>query len=339
MRLSEIAAALGGRLDGDGALEISGVADLAEATPGAIAFLADRKSAEKLSTSNASAFIVPEGVEFKEKPLIVCDSPRLAFISAVNLFHQPPAPAGISPDSYIAKGVVVGKDVSVYPNVYVGDGAVLGDRVSLYPGVYVGADTHIGSGSILSPNVVVMSGCKLGERVIIHGGTIIGSDGYGFVWDGKQHVKVPQVGNVVIENDVEIGANCAIDRGSLGKTLIKSGTKIDNLVHIAHNCEVGENSLLAGQVGLAGSVKLGRNTVFAGQVGVSDHVTVGDGVTVGGRSGITKDIEGGSIVTGYPPLPHREWLKVQKSLEKLPSFRKELSKLIKKIEKLEGEEA
>ncbi len=338
MRLSKIAEVAGGKLQGDGLVEIRDVADLDDAEEGTISFLADPKDKEKLSTSNASAFIVPHGVEFKERPIVICNSPRLAFISVVNIFHPPPAPAGISPDSFIAGDAVIGKDVTIYPNVYVAEGAVIGNRVSLYPGVHVGLKARVGNESTLYPNVVIMDGTMLGDRVIIHGGTVIGSDGYGFVWDGRQHVKVPQIGNVVIESDVEIGANCSIDRGSLGKTIIKKGTKIDNLVHIAHNCEIGDNSLLSGQVGLAGSVTLGKKTVFAGQVGVSDHVTIGDGVTVGGRSGVTKNLEDGAFVTGYPPLPHREWLKIQKTLEKLPKLRKEIKRLMIKIEKLEKAE-
>ena len=339
MKLSKIAEIAGGKLKGDGLVEINGVAALDEAKKGTIAFFADLKSKKKLSESNASAFIVPQCVEFNEKPLIICISPKLAFISVINIFHPPPVSTGIDLDSYIAKDAIIGNEVTIYPNVYVADGAVIGDRVSLYPGVHVGRKSQIGNDSTLYPNVVVMDESILGERVVIHGGTVIGSDGYGFVWDGKQHIKVPQIGRVVIECDVEIGANCTIDRGSLGKTIIKQGTKIDNLVHIAHNCMIGENSLLAGQVGLAGSVKLGRNTILAGQVGVSDHVTIGDGVTVGGRSGVTKKLEDGAFVTGYPTLPHREWLKVQKSLEKLPSLRKEIKNLTRKIEKLEKSEA
>lgn len=339
MKLSEIAEAIDGELHGNGSVDIGGVAALEDAEEGTISFLADCRQAERLHSSRASAFIVPPGIKFEKRPSIISDNPQLSFGEVVRLFYPPPAPRGIDPGADIGRDVRIGEDATVDPNVYIGEGSVLGDRVTLYPGVYIGAGSSVGDDSTLYPNVVVMGGTEIGKRVTIHGGTVIGGDGYGFVWDGKEHRKIPQIGNVVIEDDVEIGANCTIDRATLGKTVIKRGTKIDNLVMIAHNCVIGEDSLLVGQVGVSGSVEVGRNVVMAGQVGVAGHLKIGDGAMIGAKSGVTKDIEGGAKVTGYPPLPHMEWLRVQKSLEKIPKMRKLLKELSEKIEELEAKDA
>ncbi|MDH3974460.1 MAG: UDP-3-O-(3-hydroxymyristoyl)glucosamine N-acyltransferase [Deltaproteobacteria bacterium] len=335
VKLKDLAASVEGKLSGDGELEIRGVAALNDAPRGTISFLARSKDEAFLTQSSASAFVVPQGVSPEGINCIEVKNPALAFASIAEIFHPRPAPGGILPGSVIEKNVVTGKDLTIYPNAYIDEGARLGDRVIIYPGVYIGADVVIGDDTLIYPNVVVMEGTEIGSRVIIHGGTVIGSDGYGFQWDGSKHRKIPQVGKVIIGDDVEIGANCAIDRAALSKTEIRKGAKIDNLVHIAHNCIIGEDSLLAGQVGFAGSVEVGKGVMMAGQVGVSGHLKIGDGVILGGKSGVTKDLEAGARVTGYPPLPHRDWLRVQKKLEKLPEMSRQLKEALEKIDKLE----
>ena len=339
MKLSEIAEAVDGALHGDGSVEIRGVASLEDAEEGTITFLADGRQSCRLSSSRASAFIVPPGVDAGNVPFIVSDNPQLAFAEAVRLFQSPPSRRGIDPGAFIEEGVEIGADVTIYPNVYVGEDVVLGDGVTLYPGVYVGPNSRIGRDSVLYPNVMIGDGTEIGERVVIHGGAVIGADGYGYIWDGERHRKIPQVGKVVIEDDVEIGANCTIDRAALGRTIIRRGTKIDNLVQVAHNCDIGENTLLVAQVGISGSVKVGRRVIMAGQVGVADHLRIGDGAIIGAKSGITKNIGDGAKVSGYPPLPHMEWMRIQKLIEKLPEMRKLLRELLERMERLEAEDA
>jgi UDP-3-O-[3-hydroxymyristoyl] glucosamine N-acyltransferase len=339
MKLSDIAECIGGLLHGDGSVEISDVASLEDATYGTISILAEKKHSDKLLQSKASAFILPAGLTCEKAPFISCENPMVAFAKVIRLFHPLPSPKGVDERAVLEKDVKLGQDLTIYATAFVGEGAILGDRVSLYPGVYVGAGSSIDDDTIVYSNVVISDGTEIGKRVIIHGGTVVGSDGYGFVWDGKKHEKIPQVGKVIIGDDVEIGANCTIDRATLGSTKIKRGTKLDNMVHVAHNCTIGEDTLLVGQVGIAGSTEIGNNVIIAAQSGVSDHVKIDDGVIIGARSGVTKDLESGTRVTGYPALPHMDWLRIQKSLEKLPEIRKTVDSLCKKIQKIEDEES
>lgn len=337
MKLKDIANKLGGTLHGDGSLEIDRVASLEEAGNGAISYLASEKYVNPFNHSHASAFIVPQGLLHASKPCIEVSDAQLAFVSVLELFASVPRSLGLMPGAHVDKAAIIGKDPSIYGGAYIGR-STLGDRVRVYPGAFIGDDCNIGDDTVIYPNVVIMDGINIGKRVIIHGGTVVGGDGYGFVWDGERHRKIPQIGTVVIGDDVEIGANCAIDRAALSKTEIKQGAKIDNLVHIAHNCIIGENSLLAGQVGFAGSVEVGRNVAMGGQAGVSGHLKIGDGVIIAGKAGVTKDIQAGEKVAGFPAISHREWLRVQKTLEKLPEMRKTLKDIGHKIEKLEMSE-
>ena len=216
----------------------------------------------------------------------------------------------------------LGQDCSVHAFVFIGDRAKIGNRVIIHPGAHIGSDSVIGDDSVIHANVSIEPGISIGKRVIIHAGTVIGSDGFGFVTDSGRHHKIPQVGGVVIEDDVEIGANCAIDRAMLGSTTIKKGTKLDNLVQIAHNVTIGENCLIAGQAGIAGSTVLGNYVVLAGQVGIGDHLKIGDKVMAGGKTVITKDVEAGQLIAGFYSMPLRDWLKVQAVLPKLPVLKK-----------------
>ncbi len=335
--LAEIAVLVGGTLEGDGSLEIRGMASLEDAEEGQIAFLADRKQISRVEKTHASAVIVPSALPPQPKALIRTPNPYIAYAKVQTFFcSKPYKPRGIDPRAFIEPGVKIGREVSVYPSVYVGKGTQLGDRVVLYPGVYIGEDALIGEDTILYPNVAVMDRCRLGRRVIVHGGTVIGSDGFGFVPDKNGYLKIPQVGIVEIEDDVEIGANCAIDRAAMGKTWIKKGVKTDNLVQIGHNVVVGENTVLVAQVGIAGSTEVGNWVAMGGQVGVVGHIKIGDKVQVGAQSGVAHDVNPGEIISGSPAFPHREWLRAQALFPKLPELRRGLAALEKRVMDLEN---
>ena len=270
-------------------------------------------------------------------PLLRVKNPRLAFARVLELFYVAPyRPLGISDKAVLGRNVVIGADPSIHPYAVIADDARIGDRVSIYPGVYVGRGSVVDDDSVIYANVSIREGVRIGKRVIVHSGAVIGSDGFGFVTDGGKHHKIPQVGGVVIEDDVEIGANSAIDRATLGNTIVRKGTKIDNLVQVAHNVVVGEHCLLAGQVGIGGSCSIGNYVILAGRVGLADHVTIGDRVIVAAGSGIVKDIPPGEVVGGYYTMPLKDWLKVQAVLPKLPELKKQVSALEKELEKLKG---
>ena len=335
MKLSEIAAALGAELIGQGDIEIRGASGIGEAGAGHITYVADERHLMDLERSRASAAIVPLGARALQLPVLRVKNPRFAFARVLELLYKKPyAPAGISERAVIGSDVTMGKDLSIHPYVVVADGAKIGDRVTLYPGVYVGQGSIIGDDCLVYPNVSIREGVAIGSRVIIHAGTEIGSDGFGFVTDGGKHHKIPQVGGVIIEDDVEIGGNCAIDRATLGNTVIKKGTKLDNLVHIAHNVTIGEHCLIAGQVGIAGSTTLGNYVVFGGQVGVADHTTVGDRVMAGGKAVINRDVEPGQVMAGFNAMPLRNWLKVQVLLPKLPELKRQIAELERQVKEL-----
>ncbi len=231
----------------------------------------------------------------------------------------------------------LGDEISIHPRVYVGDGAVLGDRVRLHGGVYIGAGALIGDDTVLYPNVTVLDRCIIGSRVIIHSGTVVGSDGFGFAQNGDCHFKIPQVGIVQIDDDVEIGANCTVDRATMGKTWIQRGVKIDNLVQVAHNVVVGENSVIIAQVGISGSTKVGKNVILAGQVGITGHLEIGDNVRVGAQSGVAKSIPAGQSVSGSPAIAHRDFLKNCQIISRLPELRKRIMSLEQRLAALEQE--
>ena len=269
--------------------------------------------------------------------LLRVKNPRLAFARVLEIFYvKPYCSSGISDRTVIGRDVVLGADLSLHPCAVVADGAKIGDRVTLYPGVYVGSGSIIGDDSVIYPNVSIGERVTIGQRVIIHAGTEIGSDGFGFVTEGGRHHKIPQVGGVIIEDDVEIGGNCSIDRATLGNTIIKKGTKLDNQVHVAHNVTIGEHCLLAGQAGIAGSSTLGNYVVLAGQAGVSDHTIVGDRAMAGGKAVIVRDVEAGQIIAGFNAMPLRTWLKVQAVLPKLPELKKNIAELQKQVEDLKA---
>ena len=335
-KLKELAEWVGGKIIGDGEVEIFGVASIDEAKIGEITFIANPKYLAKISVTNASAIIVSPEITRAEKPLLCVSNPQLAFAKVVGLFSsQPYQPKGVDPHAWVSPTAQLGRDLTIYPFVYIGDGCRIGDRVTLYPGVSIGEDSSIGEESVIYPNVSIYPKAIIGKRVILHSGVVVGSDGFGYVKDGRKNVKIPQVGIVEIEDDVEIGANTTIDRAALGKTIIGRGVKIDNLVQVAHNVVIGEDSIIVAQVGISGTTKIGRNVVLAGQVGIVDHVEIGDNVMVGAQSGVPYDLAPNQGYTGSPALPHREFLRTITVFPKLPEMRKTLLDIEKRLKELE----
>jgi len=336
-RLRELAEFVGGNVIGDGDIEISGVAAIETAQPGDITFIANSKYLSKLSETRASAVIVSPDVAKKvDKPLLSFANPYLAFAKILSLYTQKVYQAkGIDPKAWISPTAKVGKEVTIHPFVYVGDRCSIGERVTLYPGVWVGEDSSIGEESILYANVSVYPGSVIGKSVALHSGVVIGSDGFGYVKDGKSNVKIPQVGYVEIEDDVEVGANTTIDRATLGKTVIHRGVKIDNLVQIAHNVVIGEDSIIVALVGISGSTKIGSNVTLAGQVGLTGHINIGDNVTVGAQSGVMSDLAPNAAYTGTPAVAHREFLRIMSVYVKLPELKKALTDIENRLKKIE----
>ena len=335
-KLKELAQWVDGTVVGDGEIEISGVAAIEEAREGEITFIATPKNLRKLRDTNASAIVVSKEVTQANKPLLCVTHPQLAFAKILTLFFEKPyQPKGVDSHAWISPTAKLGKDLTLYPFVYVGDRCSIGDRVTLYPGVYVGEDSVIGEDSILYSHVSIYSGTVIGKRVMLHSGVVVGGDGFGYVKEGKRNVKIPQVGKVEIEDDVEIGSNTSIDRGALGNTIIRKGVKIDNLVQVAHNVVIGEDSIIVAQVGISGSTKIGSNVTLAGQVGVAGHLQIGDNVMVGAQSGVGKDLSPNQAYSGSPTIPHRDWLKMVMTTPRVPEMRKTLMEIEKRLTKIE----
>ncbi len=336
--LKELAELVGGVLRGDGSTIITGVASIEEAKKGDITFLSHTRYRRFLATTGASAIVIsPELADTAEgRNLIVVKNPYLAFariMASIKPVRHPPA--GIHPTAHIDPSASIGRDVSIQAGVFISRGVKLGDRVVLYPGVYVGEDVEIGSESIIYSNVSIREGSRIGQRVVIHCNSVVGSDGFGYVRDGTRHVKIPQVGTVVIEDDVEIGACVTIDRATTGTTVIGRGTKIDNLVQIAHNVRIGEDTIVVAQVGIAGSVKVGNRVILAGQVAVTEHLEIVDDCVIGMKSLVSSTIRDKGAYTGYPLMEHRRWLKLQALVQKLPELKEKLRELEERIERLE----
>jgi UDP-3-O-[3-hydroxymyristoyl] glucosamine N-acyltransferase len=333
--LGELAALLGGELKGPADLEIEGIAAIESATPRDITFITQRRFARLAGQSRAAAFIVsPEHADLG-RPLIVVDHPYLAYARVAACFAPPRRRwSGVSDLAYLGQEVELGLEVSIAPLTFIGNQVVLGDRVTIMPGCVIGDEVKIGADTLLHPNVTILERCTVGERCIIHSGTVIGSDGFGFVPGQDGHTKIPQLGTVVIEDDVEIGANCTIDRGALGETRVGRGVKMDNLVHLAHNVVVGEHSFLVAQVGVAGSTRLGRHVALGGQAGVVGHLQLGDGVQVAAQSGVTRSLDPGQMVIGSPARPGEEFAKINAHLPKLPEMHRRLKQLEQLLKEL-----
>lgn len=336
--LAEIAKWVDGLVRGDASLRISGVAGVQEAEPSHITWLADEKYIVQLRTSRAGAVLVPERFGETPMPAILCRDPSLAILTVLEHFAPPVPrpPVGVHPSSQVSDNARLGKEVAIGPYVTVGEQAHIGDGTILHAGVFVGADTVIGSHCELWPGVVVRERCQLGNRVIVHPNSTIGADGFGYQFVQGRHRKIPQIGTVRIEDDVEIGANCCVDRAKCGVTVIGRGTKIDNLVQVAHNVQIGPDCMIVAQTGIAGSARLGRLVVLGGQVGIKDHVTLGDGVQAAACSGVTKDVPSGATIIGSPAVAQDEWVRERAKVRRLPRMADQLADLIKRVEQLEA---
>ena len=335
--LQDIAEATNGEAVGQKEKRISGVAPFETADSNQITCAGGSKYLKRIDDARAGALFVPTGFKAPGKNLIGVSNPQLAFARVVDLFHpavQPPS--GISKRSATGSGLHTGDGVFIGAFATVGDGVTIGSDSIIQNGVFIGDGVSIGDKVVIHPNVTIMTGCRIGNRVTIHPGTVIGSDGYGFVPDSGRYHKIPQIGIVQIDDDVEIGACNTIDRATFGRTWIQRGVKTDNLVHIAHNVIVGEDSIIVAQVGIAGSTTIGHHAVLAGQAGISGHLTIGNHVTVGPMTGVGKSISDGEVVSsGSPSMPHRTWLRVQRVIPALPEMKKKIAALEKQLTDLE----
>ena len=339
MRLDELAARIGGVLHGDPAVEVTGVAGVREAGPGDLTFLADPRYEEAAAETRAAAILVAADHRRFARPVIEHPDPLRAFFAAVALLHPPPPPPppGIHPTAVVGPGVGLGDQVSIGPQAVIEAGAEIGARSIIGALVYIGREARIGTGCLLYPQVVIREECVLGDRVIVHSGSVIGSDGYGFRREGERHIKVPQIGRVVIGDDVEIGASCAIDRGTLGDTVIEHGTKFDNLVHVGHNVRIGANSLVIAQVGIGGSAVVGKGVILAGQAGIAGHVAIGDQAQIGGQAGIIASVEPGEQLWGTPAMPLHQAKRVYAAIRRTPEILREIAALKAQVAALLGE--
>lgn len=340
-KLCDLARLVGGNVIGDDQVEISKVGAIEEAGPGEITFLANPRYRAYLAGCRASAIIVGPGVVNETcaksgQGFLETSNPYVAFAKVLQLFNPSAAYAArVSSAASIDSTASVDAGATVFPNVFVGRDVKIGRGTVLYPGVFLGDRAEVGADCILHPNVTVREGCRIGNQVVLHAGVVIGSDGFGYAGEGRARIKIPQIGIVVIEDDVEIGANTTVDRATLGQTVIRRGAKIDNLVQIAHNVVVGEDAIIAAQTGIAGSTRIGKDVILAGQVGIVNHVEIGDGARIGPQSGIPRSVPAGSLLSGgIAAAPHHEWLKVMTLLPQLPKLWNSVRSLEKKVSRL-----
>jgi len=340
VKLRELAERLGCELRGDGDVEVAGVAGIEQAGPGDLTFLANPRYSSRLADTRAAAVVLAPG-HAAPVPCLVTDQPYLAFVRAVAMLRPPSRPApGMHPSAQVDPTAVLGRDVHVGALAVVGRGVRLGARSTIHPHVVLYEGVEVGEDCVLHSGVQVRERCRLGNRVVVQNGAVIGGDGFGFARDESgRYQKFPQVGIVVIEDDVEIGALAAVDRAALGETRIGRGTKLDNLVQVGHSVAIGEDSVLAGQVGVAGSTRIGSRVTLAGQVGVAGHLTIGDGVVATAQTGIPSSVEEGAVVSGYPAIENRAWLRSSAVFAKLPELQKRLRELERKVESLLGQRA
>ncbi len=336
MKLSEIAAKIDCRMVADTEVDIHRVAGIDEAGPGDLTFVANRKYVSHIKTTRASAIILADDLPPVSIPSLRTSNPYLAFARVLELFYTPPIPApGIHPTAVLAQDAVIGSNPSIGPYVVVGSKCLLGNNVTLYPHVVLYPGATVGSDSIIHANVTVREFCEIGARVIIQNGAVIGSDGFGFApKDDGTYFKIRQTGRVRIEDDVEIGANTTLDRAAVGDTIIRRGAKLDNLVQIGHGSQVGENCVLAAQVGLAGSTKLGRNVRAGGQAGFAGHLEVGDDAVITAQSATSHDVQPGAVISGSPGIDNTTWLRAVTAFGRLPSLVRRIRDLEREVERL-----
>ncbi len=333
--LADLQAKVGGRVIGDGSVAIARVAAVDEASDDALTFATDEKYLAAAFKSNAAAVLVDDSVPLggatPPKPVLVVENARAALATFLATLKRPrPRGPFRHPSAVVEDGAVIGDDVHLGANAYVGSGAQIGARTTIGAGAYVGADVRIGEDTWLHPHAIVHEGCIVGNRVVLHSGSVIGSEGFGWAFLEGRLERIPQVGNVVLDDEVEIGANTCVDRAQTGSTQIGRGTKIDNLVQIGHNCRIGMHCAIAAQTGFAGSTSVGDFVKIAGQVGTRGHMHIGSRSTVAGQSGVWGDVEEGAMISGNPARDHREWMKAEVMVRRLP-------KLVARVEKLERE--
>lgn len=335
---------IGATLAGNGEELISGISTLEAARPGELAFAEHEKYAPQVRGTRASAVIVSKQFPpIERKNLLRVSNPRAAFVKVMYLFQSPtPSMTGIHPTAIIDPSAVLGEGVAIGEHAVVRAGARIGARTLIDSGVHIGSGVVLGEECVIAPNVVIRYGTRIGSRVILHGGTVIGGDGFGYVWSGGRHMKIPQLGNVVIEDDVELGCNVCVDRATFGSTIIKRGTKVDNLVQIAHNDVIGEDVIITGQAGLSGSVTVGNRAMFGGQSGVVDHVTIGEDARIGAGTPVIKDVKPGETVWGFPSRPIAQVKKqlaglslLPKALQQLRALSRALAQLTARLEAVE----
>jgi len=334
--LAELAELVGAQVEGDPQVEISSLRTIDQAGAGDLTFLANPKYLPMLGDCQASGIIVGPGVDAPGKNLLVCSNPYLAFAKILTVLRGSTyAQIGVHADAEVAASARIGEGVSIYPGCVIGENVEIGAKSILLPNVVVYDDVKIGDDCLIHAGCLVREECRIGNRVILQPGAVIGSDGFGFAPDGDTYYKIPQIGIVVLEDDVEIGAGACVDRAALGETRIKQGCKLDNMVQIAHNVVLGEHSVMAAQSGIAGSTRIGRHATFSGQSGAAGHLKLGDNVTIAGKGAATSDLESNRIYSGTPSIPHKQWIRSSLVFSKLPDMKRELSALQKRLAELE----
>ena len=338
----QIASVIGGKIEGDKDAKVRTFAKIEEGVEGAISFLSNPKYTHYIYDTKSSVVIVNEDVELEGTVAPTLIRVKNAYESIAQLLQiyeaSKPKKTGVSPQAYISPTAKLGKDCYVGPFACIGEETVIGDGCQIYPHAVVGDNVKMGNGCILYPNTTVYQGCKIGNNVTLHAGSVIGADGFGFAPNADGYDKIPQIGIVTIEDNVEIGANTCVDRSTMGSTVIRKGVKLDNLVQVAHNVEIGENTVMSAQVGIAGSTKVGSWCMFGGQVGIAGHITIGDKTFLGAQSGVPGSLKGGEELIGTPPMNPRNYFKSQAIFRRLPDMYKELEALKKTIEELKSEE-
>ena len=338
VRLHDVARLIGAVLEGDPDAVVGNLAGIDKAGPGDLAFVANPKYVRFIPTTGATAIICTPTVTAPGKNLLKVDNPYLAYAKVMHFVFPPKKQSGmVDSRAFVGRDVELGANVTIYPFAYIGKGCRLGDNTTIYPGCHLDDQVTVGSDTLIYANVSIREQCVIGSRVIIHAGAVIGSDGFGFAKDGARYFKIPQVGIVQIDDDVEIGANTTIDRAAMGTTWIQRGTKIDNLVQVAHNVVIGQDCAIVSQVGISGSTKIGNRVVLAGQAATVGHITIGDDVILGARCAASSDIPSGQIVAGAPHMPHRLWLRATNCIPKLPEMRRTINELERRVAQLEEE--
>lgn len=334
----QIANVIGGRVEGNKDAKVHTFAKIEEGTEGAISFLSNPKYTHYLYNTKSSIVIVNEDLELEKDVDATLIRVKNAYESIAKLLQiyeaSKPKKTGVAPQAYIAPSAKLGNNCYVGPFAYVGEGAEIGDGCQIYPHAVIGDNVKVGTNCIFYPNTTIYQGCKIGNNVTIHAGSVIGADGFGFAPGADGYNKIPQIGIVVIEDNVEIGANTCVDRSTMGATVIHKGVKLDNLVQVAHNVEIGENTVMSAQVGIAGSTKVGSWCMFGGQVGLAGHITIGDKTFLGAQSGVPGSLKGGEELIGTPPMNPRAYFKSQAIFRRLPDMYKDLNDAKKKIEEL-----